>query len=33
MMVSGSYEEDQMFHVLDVNKLVNETEFMQAAAA
>ena len=33
IMVSGCYEGDEVFHILDVNKLVNETEFMQAAAA
>ena len=32
-LLSGCHEEEETFHVMDVNKLVNESEFMQAAAA
>jgi len=31
-MITGCYEEEHDFHIMDVMKLVNESEFMQAAA-
>ena len=31
-LLSGCHEEEETFHIIDVNKLVNESEFMQAAA-
>jgi len=31
-MITGCYEEEHPFHILDVVKLVTESEFMQAAA-
>ncbi len=31
-LLSGSFEEEDIFHVMEVEKLVNETGFMQAAA-
>ena len=31
-MVTGCYEEEHPFHIMDVTKLFNESEFMQAAA-
>lgn len=31
-MVTGCYETDQLFHIIKVSMLVNDTEFMQAAA-
>jgi len=32
IMVTGCYEEEHLFHIMDVKKLVDESEFMQAAA-
>jgi len=32
VMVTGCYEEERLFHVMDVKKLIDESEFMQAAA-
>ena len=31
-VVDGCYEEEHVFHIMDVKKLIDETEFMQAAA-
>lgn len=31
-LVEGCFEEEQVFHILDVTRLINESEFMQAAA-
>ena len=32
LIVDGCYEEEDIFHIMDVKKLVDESEFMQAAA-
>lgn len=32
IMVTGCYEEENLYHVMDVKKLIDESEFMQAAA-
>ena len=32
VMVTGCYEEEQFFHIMEVKKLITESEFMQAAA-
>lgn len=31
-LVTGSYREEQLFHIMDVQRLVDESEFMQTAA-
>ncbi len=31
-LISGCYEEEYRFHIMDVKKLIDESDFMQAAA-